>query len=586
MHKSLKFYATGLLILSMLTGGYLLHESRLEAARAVAREQMQGVANLKSQQISHWRSGRYSDGELLRNNSLLVDQVLNWFVRDTHQMFPVESRDYLIALHLHYGYRAAVIVDAEGAIRFSLGDGLSGVLDGMEQTALREAWQTRETLLTDIGMSPGLDYPHLSVIVPLFRGQMPAGAILLVVDAREALFPLIQSWPTPSESGESLIVRRDGDSILLVSEPRLQSGVALKLKFPLTRTDLPPVQAIMGKTGLIEGHDYRGVPVGAIIVPISDTPWLLITKMDSEEIYAASRREALFYSVIWLSGVLIFLGLGIMVWYRSRQTQVQKLLQTETDLKVSEERFHSLFEEMPDPAWIIYKNRFVEANRAALKAIGCENRRDFMTLHPAEVSPDFQPDGQSSFAKAERIMADMRTRSHMQFEWVHKRRNGSHFPVEVTLTRIEWEGEPALYCIWRDISDRQRVQEDLVSSQARLKAIFESTHDAILLMSRGYFIDCNPRALELFGVASKEALLSLHPLDLSPPRQQDGRLSQELAEANQQQALEQGYCVFEWLHRRQDGGEFLTQVRLCRIPLGDQSMLQATVTPLVGRERA
>ena len=40
---------------------------------------------------------------------------------------------------------------------------------------------------------------------------------MLGVDADEFLFPLIQSWPTPSRSAESLLIRRDGDDVLFLN---------------------------------------------------------------------------------------------------------------------------------------------------------------------------------------------------------------------------------------------------------------------------------------------------------------------------------------------------------------------------------
>lgn len=60
----------------------------------------------------------------------------------------------------------------------------------------------------------------------------------------------------------------------------------------------------------------------------------------------------------------------------------------------SEGRFRALFEQMPDPAWITKGHRFIEANQAALKVMGYNHKADFLSLHPSQLSPELQPDGE------------------------------------------------------------------------------------------------------------------------------------------------------------------------------------------------
>ncbi len=126
---------------------------------------------------------------------------------------------------------------------------------------------------------------------------------------------------------------------------------------------------------------------------------------------------------------------------------------------MSEVLFTTLFEQLPDPIWILRKHRFVAANPAALAAIGYTDRPALIDLHPAEVSPGRQPDGESSFTKAERMMDLAEQRGLYRFDWIHQRRDGSRFPAEITLLAIEWQGGPALFCFWRDMSERERDRE-------------------------------------------------------------------------------------------------------------------------------
>lgn len=126
---------------------------------------------------------------------------------------------------------------------------------------------------------------------------------------------------------------------------------------------------------------------------------------------------------------------------------------------MSETLLTKLYEQLPDPVWILQGHRFVAANAAALAAIGYPEKSALLSLHPSELSPERQPDGELSYAKSERMMAIAEQRGLHRFDWTHQRRDGSLLPAEVTLLAMDWEGRPALYCLWRDLTERERHRE-------------------------------------------------------------------------------------------------------------------------------
>ena len=133
-------------------------------------------------------------------------------------------------------------------------------------------------------------------------------------------------------------------------------------------------------------------------------------------------------------------------------------------LQESEKRFKILFEQMPDPAWLIKEHKFTDANLAAAHALGYEHVDQIVLTHPSKLSPEYQPDGELSLSKAERCMAIAEQRGLYRFEWTHCRKDGSEFPVEVTLSAITLHNKPVLYCIWRDISEHKQAESLLLRS--------------------------------------------------------------------------------------------------------------------------
>ncbi len=142
-------------------------------------------------------------------------------------------------------------------------------------------------------------------------------------------------------------------------------------------------------------------------------------------------------------------------------------------------RFRTLFESSPDPSWIIDNNHFVECNQAAVSMLGYPSKEALFNTHPSDLSPEYQPDGESSFSKAESMMSIALEQGLNRFEWVHRRFDGSTFFAEVTLSAITLQGRPLIYCVWRDISERKHAEETIRrdrEQQATLRKLLETVH--------------------------------------------------------------------------------------------------------------
>ncbi len=132
-----------------------------------------------------------------------------------------------------------------------------------------------------------------------------------------------------------------------------------------------------------------------------------------------------------------------------------------SDFKSNHGWFKQLFESSPDPTWIIDGNRFVECNDAAIRVLGYTSREALLNVHPSKLSPPKQPDGQDSYVKAEGMMAIAKAKGLHRFEWVHTRADGTNFDAEVTLSVIDPLDRQIIYCVWRDITERKQMEEQV-----------------------------------------------------------------------------------------------------------------------------
>ena len=94
------------------------------------------------------------------------------------------------------------------------------------------------------------------------------------------LFPLLQEWPASLRTGESVLVVVRGEDVVLLNPLPVGDVKPLAISRPLAQQDLPAAMAARGRTGIVEGVDYRGEPVLAAVGRVPGTPWYLIAKQD------------------------------------------------------------------------------------------------------------------------------------------------------------------------------------------------------------------------------------------------------------------------------------------------------------------
>ena len=137
-----------------------------------------------------------------------------------------------------------------------------------------------------------------------------------------------------------------------------------------------------------------------------------------------------------------------------------------------------------------------------------------------------------------------------------------------------------------DITKRKKAEEELLQSEGKLQAIFKGSNDAILLLTEKGFFDCNPKALEMFGMKDKQELFNVHPSEVSPEFQLDNQSSISKADEMIQIALKKGVNRFEWMHKRKNGAVFPAEVLLSAFEYGGEIVIQSTVQDITERKKA
>ena len=165
-------------------------------------------------------------------------------------------------------------------------------------------------------------------------------------------------------------------------------------------------------------------------------------------------------------------------WDRSRRELAAEALLT------SEMKYRILYDSSRDAIMILSPSEgFLSGNRSAIRLFGCSDEEEFTERTPADLSPEYQPDGLTSAEKAQRMIAiAMEEGSHF-FEWTHRRVDGTEFPATVLLTRMELEGRHMVQATVRDISKEKQAARELRDAKLAAEAANRAKSEFLARMS-------------------------------------------------------------------------------------------------------
>ncbi len=204
---------------------------------------------------------------------------------------------------------------------------------------------------------------------------------------------------------------------------------------------------------------------------------------------------------------------------------ISERVETERELRDSEERFRSLFEANPLPMWVydLESLRFLAVNDAAVHHYGY-SRDEFlaMTLHDIRPAEDVAA-LEASVARVRSEPGYLRSSG-----WRHRKKDGTLIDVEISGHTLDFTGRPAEAVLVHDVTDRLRAESALRDSEERYRDFFEDDLTADFISTAdGRIVDCNPAFVRMFGFASRDEALAAPAAGLYPDR------------ANREQLLDQ-----------------------------------------------
>ncbi len=406
---------------------------------------------------------------------------------------------------------AVLLLDVRGAPLVSTGQlgGVSAELRDRVHVAVATRTAQPHFLHRDedlAGSPVFLDY-LVPLTAPGSTGK-PIAVLVLRHDPEKFFFPLIQTWPAPSRSAETLLVRREVSQVLFLNTLRHQADTAFRLTRPSSEATLPAAQVLFGLPRLESNFDYRGIDVVYDHRPVAGTEWHMVSKIDAAEILHSVRDAGAAALAVTLA-LIVMVGASAVVYWR-QQLRMFAANRHAAELEREALSKHlDLMSRYANDAIFLYDDagRILQANERAVERYGYP-RDELIGMSASQLrAPGVAREARAEVQRAEEAGSGI-------YETLHRRKDGSEFPVEASLNVVSLEGRRLTQGIIRDITERKRIQDAMQRESDFISAALDSLPGLFYVIDdQGRFLRWN-KNFEILSGYSSEEVSRLSPTDL------------------------------------------------------------------------
>lgn len=318
----------------MAGGYYYFHGTRTNLIKTKTNE-LQSIAELKKGQLILWREERMADVTILSKGGLIQRAFMDIAVNPGNSANRTALTERLNLTTAEYGYKSILLLDKNSKL----------ILASGEDTVLSDR-QIRESILrsraesgivfTDFYFSGSDNTIKYDIVSPMIKksGEI-LGFVLVRIDPYEYIYPSLRRWPIQSTTSETYLAKKEGDSVLILSQLRHKAIRPLTTLFSMKDSLTAVVQALQGYNGIIEAVDYRNHEVIAYVTSIPGTSWVLISKIDADELFEGLRARTFLIIIISLL-LLALVNIFLSYIYNIKQKKLfKKLYSAEEEFRIT-----------------------------------------------------------------------------------------------------------------------------------------------------------------------------------------------------------------------------------------------------------
>ena len=454
------------------------YTSLLNNVRQHEGEYLAAVADAKAGQIGKWRAERMADVSSISADEAMA-QVAQRFIAQSNEADRAVLQKWIEALRRSSDCRSVNLCDTAGHAVLLCGDE-NRRMGCLTQTNVLWVCRTQHPWLSDLHRGRDVVEIHLDLITPLLlshgNSTSVVAAVLLRLDPALSIYPvLLRRWPVNSTT-ESMLVRRDDDSVLFLSNQQNYPQAALSLRIPLSNTNILAAFAIQQtRSGVFQSHDYRGVAVLGATHPVPNSPWLVIVKKDLCEVDASIRQQARLETVIMLVLLLAIVGVITTLWQRKRRQSDSERAAWKMRYELATAAAGQVTYEY-DPT-----NDNILWGGSVMQVFGYEPEEMGRTVR--QIIEIAHPDDRECVRR--HFKTNDRTHAHHDAEYRLRHKNGQYILVRDQGLSFQSDDDHATWHVigmQTDITERRRISDALRRNEERFRLLFEKMHEGFALL--------------------------------------------------------------------------------------------------------
>ncbi len=461
--------------------GYLYYRSQKARLLDDKKLDLSAVTDLKVRQIAQWRNERLGDASLIGENAAFLDQLRVFLHKPGDDATGKKIIESFNTILKNTEYRNIQLIDSSGKVVLHC-PSRDSMLASHLKILFTHFIRLKAPVLTDLYKQNSVSRPFLELIIPINSTRpgdsLASGILSIRIDPDQVLYPLLHSWPVPSKTAESFLVREENDEVVYLNDLRFRKNAALLLRMKTNEEYLPAAMALRGIKETTEGIDYRGSEVVAVMKKVPGSSWYLVAKIDHNEVLTALDRQMTMIIIIIILFILtIGLLLGIIEWNENARFYREKY-EAELDHLALRKHFDYILKYANDIIFLTDSDLvIIEANDRALEAYQL-SREELIGTNLSKLA---SPGNMYTVEEEKRILEEQ---GFSTFETNHIRKDGNIIPVEISARKVDIEGVKYFQYICRDITERKQSESILRESEERFRKIFEESPFGIIMTGK------------------------------------------------------------------------------------------------------
>lgn len=443
--------------------GAFYYSNERKAIRLDKLNELSAVSDSKIGQLMEWQKDHFYHANYLSKTEPFAQYIREIVKGDSTNanLF----KENLISFIATVNYESILFVNSGGAIllessspnaSYSIAQKEGQLLDSFTLKVINQVFVTAEFCVNDFLDSIAKEQVCYSFLFPVIdqQGNVIA-AMVFLIDISKYILPIVSQWTKFYSSSESMLARREFDSVRLMV-PTRNRGNVLFLKSSMVANDRLSFRTEdngMGtwdSLGFYSGLDYDKREIIAKYAIIPGTKWYLIEKIYSTQIFNSvskkSSSTAIAGAFTFLLSLAALLGLHLN---KKRELKQSLLIVQKEELRKSEQRYRSFFYEHSAIKMIIdpFSGRIVEANDSAVKFYGWSMAQlkkmsvyDLTVLSSEEIA---------------KLAPMALSYSQSLFEVTQRKADGKLVDVEIYTGKVFIEEKPYIYSIIHDVTLRK-----------------------------------------------------------------------------------------------------------------------------------